>query len=590
MNFADFNIPLTMGTDRRQDLIHIQWFVVIASCYMLLVRDGNFVSDSLSLLMLAGSLGSMLVLLRLPQSVFSHRYFPQAIAAVDTVLLSTAIVLNRESPWDLCLVFFFGILIAAIGENFLQIIVGCLVAGILSVVIVPVSRGSQLVPDANTLLRIPLLFGSALLYGYLADQVKRERRRTAELEERRRQQLSMKDQLLSHVSHELRTPLTAIYQFVTILLDGIAGKLNGEQKEYLEIALRNVKQLQTMVGDLLDTARVDGGKLAVHLRGVSLYRAIHETIGSFLTDTRARSIELSEDIPSDLPILHADPHRLKQILTNLIDNAIKFTPENGRITVRARVCEEDNGFVRLSVQDTGCGIGPDHVAMIFNRLYQEEQSLATNRKGLGLGLHITKELVSRHGGRIWVESEPNKGSVFHFTLPVFSLKRSLRFLLESAPLSVTSLSIIAVDLQPVPGTPPDVEKALYDMVWAFLNQLELPEQTALLPNIMPSSGHDCFYLAQAKDRESSRALAARVEKEIGDYKQVRNAGCRVRTQVLTLNLDQATAPVNLEGRIGEANDWAARTIAETGFESARIHNARMPLVTASEAPAGVCAS
>jgi signal transduction histidine kinase len=589
MKFTDFNIPLTIGTDRRSDLIHIQWFVVIASSYLLLVRDGQFIDDSLSLVMLVGPLASMLVFLRLPQSFFAHRYFPQVIAVVDTLLLSTAIVLNRESPWDLCLVFFFGILIAAIGENFLQIIVGCLVAGILSVVIIPASRGGQFALDGNSLLRIPLLFGAALLYGYLADQVKRERRRAAESEESRKQQLSMKDQLLSNVSHELRTPLTAVYQFVTLLLDGIPGKLNVEQKEYLEIALRNVKQLQTMVRDLLDTARVDSGKLVFHLRGVSLCRVVHETIGSFLTDARARSIALTEDIPNDLPFLHADPHRLNQILTNLIDNAIKFTPENGGITVRARVCEEDDSFVRVSVQDTGCGISPDHAEKIFDRLYQEERALATNRKGLGLGLHITKELVSRHGGRIWVESEPNKGSAFHFTLPVFSLKRSLRSLLESAQLPVTSLSIVAAELQPAPGTPPDVAKALQDMVWVSLNQVELAEQTVLLPNIMPSIGHVCFYLAQAKDLESGQALAARVGKEISDCKQVRNANCRVRTQVWTLDLHPATETVNVETRIGEVNDWAARTIAQQGYESAQNENDRYALIKVNGSAGGAWA-
>ncbi len=328
MKFADLNVALTLGTNRRHDLIQIQWFVVIACAYLLVVQDGRIAADSASLLMLVGPLGSMLIFLRLPEAVFTHRFFPQIMAVVDTVLISTAIVLNRQSPWDLCLVFFFGVLIAAIGENLLQIIGGCLVAGLLSVVIIPVSRGGNFEFDSNTLVRIPLLFGAALVYGYLVDQVKRERRQSAEVIESRRQQLLMKDQLLSNVSHELRTPLTAVYQFVTILLDGIPGTLNTDQKEYLEIVLRNVKQLQAMVGDLLEAARADGGKLAVHPHGASLNRSVYETVGSFLTNARARSIALTEEIPDDLPLLHADPQRLKQILTNLIDNAIKFTSEN----------------------------------------------------------------------------------------------------------------------------------------------------------------------------------------------------------------------------------------------------------------------
>jgi hypothetical protein len=168
MRFADFDFALAIGTDRRRDLIPIQWFAVIACTYLLVVQDGRIAQDPVSLLILLAPLGSMLIFLRLPDAVFTHRFFPQTMAIVDTILISAAIVLNRESPWDLFLVFFFGVLIAAIGENFLQIIGGCLIAGVLSVVIIPVSTGTSFSLDANTLLRIPLLFGSSLLYGYLA--------------------------------------------------------------------------------------------------------------------------------------------------------------------------------------------------------------------------------------------------------------------------------------------------------------------------------------------------------------------------------------------------------------------------------------
>lgn len=578
MKFADLNVAFTLGTNRRHDLIQIQWFVVIACAYLLVVQDGHIAADPASLLMLVGPLGSMLIFLRLPEAVFTHRFFPQIMAVVDTVLISTAIVLNRQSPWDLCLVFFFGVLIAAIGENLLQIIGGCLVAGLLSVVIIPVSRGSNFEFDSNTLVRIPLLFGAALVYGYLVDQVKRERRQAAEVIESRRQQLLMKDQLLSNVSHELRTPLTAVYQFVTILLDGIPGTLNTDQKEYLEIVLRNVKQLQAMVGDLLEAARADGGKLAVHPHGASLNRSVYETVGSFLTNARARSIALTEEIPDDLPLLHADPQRLKQILTNLIDNAIKFTPENGSIAVRARVCEEDQSFVRVSVSDTGCGMNTDNTAKIFDRLYQVEQALTTSRKGLGLGLHISKELVLRHGGRIWVESELSKGSTFHFTLPVFSLNRSLRYLLDSAQAAFKSLFIISVELHPEATIPVDVVKALQDVVWVFLNQLELPNQTVLLPNIMASQEQGRFYLAHAKDLETCDALAKRVERQIRDCRQVRNANCEVKTEVWTLDLSAMQQGLSVESLVHQIDDCVSRRISLLGAESLKIDRPQAALI------------
>lgn len=546
MRFVDYNFPLTIGTDRRQDLIQIQWFVVIACAYLLVVQDGRLTDAPVSLLMLLAPLGSMLIFLRLPEAVFMHRFFPSTMAIVDTILISTAIVLNRQSPWDLFLVFFFGILIAAIGANFLQIIGGCLIVGVLSVVIIPVSTGASFLVDANTLLRIPLLFGSSLLYGYLADQVKREKRKTADLEDAGKQQLLMKDQFFSNVSHELRTPLTAVYQFVTIVLDGLAGSLNADQKDYLGIALRNVKQLQAMVGDLLEATRAETGKLAIHPRGVSLNLSVSEILRTFSANARHKGIELTEDLPADLPLLYVDPRRLIQILTNLVDNALKFTQKNGRISIRANVFEEDQGFVRVWVTDTGCGINPDDADKIFDRLYQIEKSFETNRKGLGLGLHITKELVVRHGGRIWLESEPGKGATFHFTLPVFSLTRLLQSLIDSEGHSIKSLSLLSVELLPGPDTPMEVAKAIQEVTWLALNQMELPHRTALFPNIVLSEGRGLFYLLQAKDLQANKELAARVEKEIALGKQFRNANCRVYTEVSLIPIPPGTQGIDVE--------------------------------------------
>jgi len=449
--------------------------------------------------------------------------------------------------------------------------------GVFSLLIVPVSRGVSFELDANILLRIPLLFGAAIVYGYLADQLKRERRLSTEMLESRRQQLAMKDQLLSNVSHELRTPLTAVYQFVTILLDGIPGKLNSDQREYLEIALRNVKQLQAMVSDILEAARADGGKLAVHPRGTSLQRVVYETIGGFMTNVRSRQIALTEDISSDLPLLHADPHRLKQIIANLIDNAVKFTPENGTITVSASLCEEDDNFVRVSVKDSGCGISAESAAKIFDRLYQVEQASEAGRKGLGLGLHIVRELVLGHGGRVWVESQPGKGSKFHFTLPVFSLKRSLRYLLKSAGTTIKSLFIVGVELEVAPGTPVDVIKALEDKIWVLLNQMELPDQTVLLPNIMTAQGHGRFYLAHTKDLGSCCAVAKRIENEISKWRQVRNSDCDVKIGVKTLDLPTMQQGVEMESALQQIDDYVSHEILLLSGETRKIEGPRAEL-------------
>ena len=546
MKVSNLHIALTSGGDRRRDLIQIQWFVVIFCSYLLVVEDDRLAQGSVRLLLLAIPLVSMLVFLRLPEAAFAYRSFPQIMAGVDTILICMAIIVNRQSPWDLCLLFFFGVLIAAIGENFLQIIAGCLLVGVLSVVIIPVSTGASFSLDANTLLRIPLLLGSSLVFGYLADQVKREKRKTAAMEQSRREQLLTKDQFFSNVSHELRTPLTAVYQFVTIVLDGLAGNLTNDQKEYLGIALRNVKQLQAMVGDLLEAARAESGKLAIHPRAVSLNLSVEETLGTFSANARQKGVELSQDFPGDLPLLYVDPRRLKQILTNLVDNALKFTPKNGRVCVQGGVFGEDRDFIQVSVTDTGCGISPGDAERIFNRLYQVENSLDTNRNGLGLGLHITKELVVRHGGRIWAEGKMGEGAAFHFTVPIFSLKRLLQSLVDQEGQPISSLSLISVDLLHDPSTPVEVAKAIQEMTWLTLNGMELPQRAALFPNIVLSGERGLFYVVQAKDLESSTELAERIKKELARGKQFRNAKCQIQTVVSAIAIARSEQGIDID--------------------------------------------
>jgi len=236
-------------------------------------------------------------------------------------------------------------------------------------------------------------------------------------EETRKQQMQMKDQFLAHVSHELRTPLTVLYQLTTILLEGLAGQIVPEQKQLLVVALRNVNQLRTMIDDLLDVTRAETGKLPVYLRSVSMAEIIRETRDSLQSTAKARSITLETDIVSDLPAASADPSRVGQILSNLIGNAIKFTPDRGIVTVRARLWPDDPRFIQTIVMDTGGGIPPEEIDRIFGYLYQGPNVDTLSRKGFGIGLYLCKDLVSRQGGRIWAASQVGRGSEFSFILP-----------------------------------------------------------------------------------------------------------------------------------------------------------------------------
>jgi len=260
------------------------------------------------------------------------------------------------------------------------------------------------------------------IIGYLligSDNTARKRLEEV-LEQIRQDQMRFKDEFLSHVSHELRSPLTAIKQFTNILLGGLAGELNKEQREYQQIVLRNIRQLQSMIDDLLEVTRLESGKLTVDPERLSVSMAVTDSFNTLEGTARSKGITLSHDLPPNLPSAFADQTRLRQILIILLDNAIKFTPEGGSVTVVARSFEKDPRLLLIEVADTGCGISTEITEEIFQRLYQVSERTEASRKGLGLGLYICKELVMRQGGRIWAARRPQRGSTFSFTLPVFS--------------------------------------------------------------------------------------------------------------------------------------------------------------------------
>jgi signal transduction histidine kinase len=246
-------------------------------------------------------------------------------------------------------------------------------------------------------------------------------RNAEELDRSRREEIEVKDQFLSHVSHELRSPLAAIHQFTTILLDGLAGTISGEQRECLEIVVKNSLQLRDMIDDLLEVTRAEGGKLTIEPRTIRLCDLFRSQIQTYERRAAAKGLAFPDTCsgcPENLPLVHADPNSLEQVLSNLLDNALKFT-SHGEISVR---CDNDDrdGFVRISVSDTGCGIDKASLPHIFLRLYQSPNTVESSRKGLGLGLHISKQLVELQGGRIWAESNVGQGTTVFFTVPVAS--------------------------------------------------------------------------------------------------------------------------------------------------------------------------
>lgn len=223
-----------------------------------------------------------------------------------------------------------------------------------------------------------------------------------------------KSAFVSMTSHEIRTPLTAMKGFVENMLAGVTGDLRERQVLYLTRVKYNIERLTRTLNELLDLSRIEAGHVELRLTDVSLAEVVAEVLDHFRPQAEAKSLALETTAPSQLAPVRGDRDKVLQILTNLVHNAMKFTPSSGRISVSLTPMEDRT--IQVCVADTGCGIASEEVPRVFDRFYRSDSG-TTETRGSGLGLAITKSLVDLHHGRIWVESTVGSGSRFYFTLP-----------------------------------------------------------------------------------------------------------------------------------------------------------------------------
>jgi PAS domain S-box-containing protein len=324
----------------------------------------------------------------------------------------------------------------------------------------------------------------------------------------------IQEEFLSHVSHELRTPLTVIYCCTTNILDGLLGDLSAEQHEHLQVALDNICQLTGMVGDLLDVTRIETDKLTLESRCESPIKLVAEAFKTCSADAVAKKVTLYSDAGLGLTFVWVDACSVRQILTNLIDNAIKFNVECGTVTVGNRLSAKDEGFLCISVSDTGCGISPENLKLIFGRLAQVASPEDGSRTGLGLGLFIAKELVSLHGGRIWVESELGRGSTVCFTLPVFSLGKLCARIFNKAYLGAGFVSLIALDVGSLEG---GFQVDTLAEIRGILSHCIHPSLDVLLPAMNGTEPAKTLFIVACTDESGSAAIARRIERELRNF-------------------------------------------------------------------------
>jgi signal transduction histidine kinase len=300
------------------------------------------------------------------------------------------------------------ILFAAVATLFIGLLGSLILSYFITRPIQELTEGARQIGTGD--LRHRLQVRSRDELGELADEFNIMAEKLQELDQ-------LKQDFVSNVTHELRSPLTSLRGYVEFLLRGDAGQLSEEQIDNLIVVKNNAARLAKFIDNLLDVSKIEALKVELHPEAVPLPRAAKEMEVMFRPEAQEKNVKLELRIPEDLPRLWADPDKLSEILMNLISNAFKFTPSGGQVTVSGT---KDGDFVHVSVKDTGVGIPKESLNSVFNKFEQVKptEGLVRKTKGTGLGLTIVKGFVEAHGGRVWIESETDKGTTVHFTLPV----------------------------------------------------------------------------------------------------------------------------------------------------------------------------
>jgi signal transduction histidine kinase len=393
------------------------------------------------------------------------------------------------------------------------------------------------------------------------------------LEMSRKQQAEFKNKVLSQISHELSSPVACIRQFATSLLEG--WTCDASQQEKLRGILKYAEQLGGTVRGLLEATRMESGKIRLERCCVSIADSIRQAVAMMgsLADEKGVRLEIGPSQP--LPFVDGDPDRILEILVNLIDNAIKFTPAKGAVIVQVCRGLNDPDLVRVSVVDTGCGIRPEAQELIFERLYQDAEAAGQNANaGLGLGLFVVRELVKLHGGSVGVMSEPGNGSAFSFTLPLYRLDKHLFPVItcdgpeevvsgngtaRAARRLCDSLVLLRLSVKARPQSSRSHWKEACNRVRLALEDCVSHGPSLLLPAMASSGLEQTFYAVAATDPEHAQTMLAQIRARMTRLESLRDAG---EFDLSLSSVPLAKAEQALETQVQKISDSVTKMMRE----------------------------
>lgn len=219
----------------------------------------------------------------------------------------------------------------------------------------------------------------------------------------------------SVISHQLKTPLAAIKSSLEVLLSGDLGNMTKEQKDYVELALASAEKMISLVKDLLDASRIEENKFQIHKEQVDLADIVRSVVNNLKMFADAKNTNIAFNTEEGMPNIMADPTKIQEVVNNILINAVRYSKGKGSVTISLK---KDGDSILFSCKDAGVGISPGEKDKIFSKYYRSPRVIGLSTEGTGLGLFISKAIIEQSGGRIWYESEVDKGTTFYFTLPI----------------------------------------------------------------------------------------------------------------------------------------------------------------------------
>jgi signal transduction histidine kinase len=401
-----------LGTERlppQRAFLLLRYTLIVATAYLLLVEENFTIPPLLSILLVVLALASNVVIASLPLRYTNSPYFGPAIIVSDTLWITIALLVSGRFTAEFFFLYFFILLLAAIGENLWLIAVAAVAVCCAYLYVLAAMGGVWSLWNSPSLIRIPFLFTAAAFYGYLVDRTRVERHRAQEADR-------IKSEFLGTISHELRTPLTVILGYVDLLLEDEFGPVPAEQRGVLGKVQAAGENLHRYLTRLLDVSRLvnrlQSGHEAVACSDFALASVFSELRYDFPDAERGR---VEWPATEDLPRLYTDREKLVTIMRNLVENAVKYG--NGApVAIEARA-ELAVDAIILTVRDGGIGITADDLPHVFDPFRRTARAVATNAQGVGLGLYIVKQFAELLQGTIEVESAPGAGSTFIVRMP-----------------------------------------------------------------------------------------------------------------------------------------------------------------------------